>query len=99
MARTVAPFLRPISHGRALPAGARLMISVFKVLLTVAVIWLVFTVVRYRGRIASVEREARKAREAAKRAAAPSVTAQDMAPCPKCGAYVAAGQAHSCEKV
>jgi hypothetical protein len=74
------------------------MLSVFKILLTVAVIWLVFTVVRYRGRIADVQREARKARDAAKRnapAAAPQ--AQDMLPCPKCGAYIAAGTACTCE--
>jgi len=76
-----------------------------KILFTVAVVYLVWAAFKYRRRIAEVHKDvmARKAREAAKAAdaaARPPGTplAQDLLPCPKCGAYIAQDAVCSCEK-
>lgn len=87
------------------------MISLVKLVFTVLVIYAVWFIFKYRARIAAAHRSvmADKAKEqnsAQARADADAATrkpgtplAQDLVPCPKCGAYIAAGTACSCEKV
>lgn len=78
------------------------MISVVKILFTLVVIYAVWFVFKYRARIAAAHKSVmdEKARATAATASRPPGTpmAQDLLPCPKCGAYVAAGSACSCEK-
>ena len=74
-----------------------------KILLTVAVIYAVWFIFKYRKRIAAAHKTVmdQKAREAAADAAARTPgtpLAQDLLPCPKCGAYVATGAVCSCQK-
>jgi len=81
----------------------------FKILITVALIYIVWNAFKYRRRIAEVHKDImeQKAREAAQaKADAADVAgrppgmpvAQDLLPCPKCGSYIAQGAVCSCEK-
>lgn len=77
------------------------MISVLKVLFTLAVIIVVFLGFKYRWRLNDMSRAA--ARMAGVDIKAPQTRSgppvvQDLVPCRKCGAYVAAGTVCSCEK-
>lgn len=84
------------------------MVSVLKILFTVAVIVVIYLGFKYRWRLTDMGRAlARKGdgdsggggRRAPRRAASPPPPAiQDLVPCPRCGAYVAAGAACSCGK-
>jgi hypothetical protein len=78
-----------------------------KILFTVAVIYIVWFAFKYRRRITAAHKDVmdQKARAAAKAqdtdvAVRPPgmPVAQDLLPCPKCGAYVASGARCSCEK-
>ncbi len=85
-----------------------------KLIFTAGLIYVVLFVFKHRARIAAahktvMEEKAREAKaqaraQAAQAAAdfasrAPGVpVAQDLVPCPKCGAYVAAGATCSCQK-
>lgn len=62
-----------------------------KILLTAGVIYAVWLLYKYRSRIAAVHKTVME-----ENARAP--VAQDLVPCPKCGAYAAAGTVCSCEK-
>jgi hypothetical protein len=79
------------------------MISLVKIIFTVAVIYIVIFVFKYRARIAAAHRTVMEAK-AREQASAPRAArrrepaAQDLVPCPKCGAYIAAGSACTCEK-
>ena len=75
------------------------MISLLKILFTVAVVYLVWFLFKYRARMAVARRQVKDAEARAQRGAPAQPTAQDLLPCPKCGAYVAAGGACTCEKV
>ena len=86
------------------------MFSLIKLLFTIGVIYVVWFAFKYRARIAAahktvMEDKAREARAAARAQAAETAArppgmpvAQDLVPCPKCGAYVAAGAICSCQK-
>jgi ribosomal protein L32 len=76
---------------------------VVKFLFTILIIYVVWNAFKYRARIAAAHRAVmeQKAREEAaqqRRARSREVVAQDLVPCPKCGAYIAAGTACTCEK-
>jgi len=80
------------------------MLSLFKILLTVAVIYAVWFGFKYRRRIGGVHKrvadESAREEDAANAARKPGEpVAQDLVPCPKCGSYIPAGTACSCEKV
>jgi hypothetical protein len=79
------------------------MLSLVKILFTVAVIYAVWFAFKYRRRISAAHKRMMedKAKAAADTAARKPGTpvAQDLLPCPKCGAYVATGVRCSCEKV
>jgi len=79
------------------------MLSLVKILFTVAVIYAVWFAFKYRRRISAAHKRMMedKAKAAADTAARKPGTpvAQDLLPCPKCGAYVATGVCCSCEKV
>ncbi len=64
------------------------MISLLKILFTVAVVYLVWFLFKYRARIAAAHREVMESK--ARKRGTPA--AQDLVPCPKCGAYGPAGQ-------
>ena len=80
------------------------MISILKILFTLAVIWVVYLGFKYRWRLNDMSRAA--ARMAGRDPADPKAgqgwsgppVVQDLVPCRKCGAYVAAGTVCSCEK-
>lgn len=81
------------------------MISLVKIIFTVAVIYAVWFVFKYRNRIAAAHRTVmeEKARERARTAETATrkpgtPVAQDLLPCPKCGSYIPAGTRCSCEK-
>jgi len=74
-----------------------------KILLTIAVIYAVWFIFKYRKRLAAAHKTMmdQKARDAAADVASRTPgtpLAQDLLPCPKCGAYVAAGAVCSCQK-
>ncbi len=76
-----------------------------KILFTVVVVYLVWAAFKYRRRMDAVQKDlkdlkAREAAQAADTASRPPGTplAQDLLPCPKCGAYIAQGAVCSCEK-
>jgi ribosomal protein L32 len=73
---------------------------IFKVLLTVVVVLVVWWVVKFRGRISVLKAAMHAARKMAKgeKAAATGARAVPVAlvPCPKCGTYIAAGTACTC---
>lgn len=78
------------------------MISLVKIVFTVAVVYAVWFIFKYRARIAAAHKAVREGKaQAAKGAARPPGTpvAQDLLPCPKCGSYIAQGTQCSCEKV
>jgi hypothetical protein len=77
------------------------MITPLKLLITAAIVYVLWLAFKYRSRIAAIQREMMEARAqaAAKRARKSAPVARDLVPCPKCGAYVAAGAACTCEKV
>lgn len=80
------------------------MLSILKILFTIAVIVVVYLGFKYRWRLTDMSRAmTRMAGTPAKpgpsrggRGGPPMV--QDLVPCPKCGAYVAPGVTCSCEK-
>ena len=79
------------------------MISALKVLFTVVVIVVVYWGFKYRWRMGEMGKSVREARRKQTKSegkagppAAPA--AQDLEQCPKCGAYIPAGTACSCEK-
>ncbi|MGE4061982.1 MAG: hypothetical protein AB7E79_01320 [Rhodospirillaceae bacterium] len=78
------------------------MISILKVLFTIGVIIVIYLGFKYRWRLNDMTRAA--ARMAGVDPKAPSrgrggpPAVQDLVPCRKCGAYVAAGTTCSCEK-
>lgn len=87
--------------------------SLFKLIFTLGAIYVVWFAFKYRARIAAAHKSvmeekaasAARANAAARAAAASAATrppgtpiAQDLLPCPKCGAYIAAGAACSCQK-
>jgi hypothetical protein len=77
------------------------MLSLFKILFTVVVIYLVWVGFKYRRRITEVtknvmEERARAAEAAARKPGMP--VAQDLVPCAKCGSYIAVGTRCACEK-
>lgn len=78
------------------------MISLAKIVFTVAVIYVVWYFFKYRARIAAAHKAmmAERARAAAEAAARKPGTplAQDLVPCPKCGSYIAAGSACDCDR-
>lgn len=73
------------------------MLSIAKILLLVAIIWVVW---RGFNRIAAFGQASRNQQPSAERpnrpAAAPRPV-EDMVKCPKCGAYVSAQANHRCE--
>ena len=77
------------------------MISILKILFTIAVIVVVFLGFKYRWRLSDMTRAAARmagvdpGKAPQGRAGPPAV--QDLVPCRKCGAYVAAGTRCSCE--
>jgi hypothetical protein len=77
--------------------------GVLKILLTVAVIYAVWFFFKYRSRITVANKGAKDETmrdTTAKGKRTPGVpVAQDLVPCPKCGSYIPAGTACSCEKV
>jgi hypothetical protein len=77
------------------------MISLLKVVFTIAVIVVVYLGFKYRWRVNDMRRAAarivgRLDRSSPGPSGPPAV--QDLVPCKKCGAYVAAGSPCSCEK-
>ena len=74
-----------------------------KFLLTILIVYVVWFAFKHRTRIAAAHRAVmeQKAREeqATRRSRSREVVAQDLVPCPRCGAYIAAGTACTCEKV
>lgn len=74
------------------------MISILKILFTVAVIIVVYLGFKYRWRLSDMSRAATGGKVRPRSRPAPPIVAQDLVPCPKCGAYVAAGTKCSCEK-
>lgn len=69
-----------------------------KVLLTALVIYAIWFYVRNQKRIKAAYDEVQEKKRAQERSPEANVpVAQDMAPCPKCGAYIAAGEPHTCE--
>lgn len=92
---------------RRLPLYIHSMLSLVKIIFTVAVIYAVWFIFKYRRRIAAAHKhvmdEKAKAAAAAAAARTPSVPAntkiaQDLVACPKCGSYIAAGTTCSCQK-
>ncbi len=76
------------------------MISILKILFTLAVIGVVYLGFKYRWRLNDMTRAAARMAGAGKAApgrSGPPVV-QDLVPCRKCGAYVASGTVCSCEK-
>ncbi|MSO73105.1 MAG: hypothetical protein EXQ84_05785, partial [Rhodospirillaceae bacterium] len=61
------------------------MISPLKLLVTAAIIYLVWLLFKYRARIAEIQKEMRaaKARAAGAQSREPAPKAQDLLPCPK----------------
>lgn len=81
------------------------MISILKILFTIGVILVVYLGFKYRWRLNDMTRAAARMAGVAPKdgqgGSAPSSgppAVQDLIPCRKCGAYVAAGTACSCEK-
>lgn len=78
------------------------MISLLKILFTLAVIWVVFLGFKYRWRLNDMTRAALRMtganQDKAPQGRSGPLVAQDLVPCRKCGAYVAAGTICSCEK-
>lgn len=82
------------------------MISLLKILFTIVVIIVVYLGFKYRwrlndmtraaARMAGVDPQGRSKPPTQGRSGPPAV--QDLVPCRKCGAYVAAGASCSCEK-
>ena len=83
------------------------MLSILKILFTLAVIVVVYLGFKYRWRLTDMGRAMARMSGAPGgnpggsapphgRASPPVV--RDLVPCPRCGAYVAAGSACSCEK-
>jgi hypothetical protein len=77
------------------------MISVLKILFTIGVIIVVYLGFKYRWRLNDMSRAAARmagmdTKPTPGRSGPPAV--QDLVPCRKCGAYVAAGTVCSCEK-
>jgi hypothetical protein len=78
------------------------VISILKILFTIGVIIVVYLGFKYRWRLNDMSRAAARMVGAdvtppnAPRPGPPVV--QDLVPCRKCGAYVAAGMTCSCEK-
>lgn len=80
------------------------MISILKILFTIGVIFIVYLGFKYRWRLNDMTRAAvrmtgvaPKGRQAGPTPSGPPAV-QDLIPCRKCGAYVAAGTVCSCEK-
>ena len=80
------------------------MISILKILFTIGVIIVVYLGFKYRWRLNDMTRAAvrmagvaPKDGQAGPSSSGPPVV-QDLIPCRKCGAYVAAGTGCSCEK-
>ena len=77
------------------------MISLMKILFTLGVILVVYLGFKYRWRLNDMTRAAARmagAKPAAARPRSGPPAVQDLVPCRKCGAYVAAGTPCSCEK-
>ncbi|MBY0510839.1 MAG: hypothetical protein K2P94_11925 [Rhodospirillaceae bacterium] len=79
------------------------MISLLKIIFTIAVVYGVWFAFKYRARIVAAHKVVMDEKKRAATAEAASRTpgtplAQDLAPCPKCGSYIAAGTRCSCEK-
>jgi len=80
------------------------MISILKILFTLAVIAVVYLGFKYRWRLTDMGRAMARMGDGSGGASAPPrgkaapPVVRDLVPCPKCGAYVAAGSACSCEK-
>lgn len=81
------------------------MISILKILFTIAVIVVVYLGFKYRWRLTDMGRAAVRMTGGATqpppgRAGPPPgpPVVRDLVPCPKCGAYVAQGTTCSCEK-
>jgi ribosomal protein L32 len=76
--------------------------TLFKVLLTVLVILVVWWVVKFRGRVSVLKAAVKAAKTVAKTEQAHRATAAapaapvSLVPCPKCGTYIAAGMACAC---
>lgn len=77
------------------------MISILKILFTIAVIIVIYWGFKYRWRLTDMGR-ALSRMSGGRPPSAPGrkgpPVAQDLVPCPKCGAYVATGNVCSCEK-
>lgn len=83
------------------------MISLLKILFTLAVIWVVFLGFKYRWRLNDMTRAAlrmtgadqtKASQDKAPHGRSGPPVVQDLVPCRKCGAYVAADTVCSCEK-
>lgn len=80
------------------------MISILKILFTIGVIVFVYLGFKYRWRLNDMSRAAGRMVGMDVRAPTPGPgrsgppVVQDLVPCRKCGAYVAAGMTCSCEK-
>lgn len=77
------------------------MLSILKILFTIGVIVVVYLGFKYRWRLTDMGRAAARMagvdpKPSPDRSGLPAV--QDLVPCRKCGAYVAAGAQCSCEK-
>ena len=74
-----------------------------KIIFTVGIVYVIWWAFKFRTRIAAAYKEVQdeKAREqgASVKSEAGQPVVQDLAPCPKCGAYVAVGSPCSCERV
>src|SRR5262249_7388454 len=93
----------PHRGGGARLVGAVRALDMFKALLTIGIVYAIWYGYKFRARIAAAyeEVQAEKAREAqaARAAKARELAAQELLPCPKCGAYVAVGAHCACERV
>jgi hypothetical protein len=80
------------------------MLSILKILFTLAVIVVVYLGFKYRWRLTDMGRAMARMSGSSGGGSAPPPgrtgppVVRDLVPCPRCGAYVAAGIACSCEK-
>jgi hypothetical protein len=74
----------------------------FKIIFTIGIVYVIWWAFKFRTKIGAAYKEvqAEKARERGEtlRPKAGQPVVQDLAPCPKCGAYVAVGSLCSCER-
>lgn len=69
-----------------------------KVLLTILVVYAIWFYIRHQKRIKAAYDEVQEKKRTHQPQPGSNVpVAQELVPCPKCGAYVAAGEPHTCQ--